>query len=80
MIGIEHFGFAYLKMYAIYSVERGCFFNIITKKWVDSLNGGGGCLFPTLELAEEYLKSVDADAKVYLVEIESDNYRYLPVD
>jgi hypothetical protein len=69
------------KLYAIFHEGEDLWFNVEEDGWVDELSGE--CLFPTYELAFDYMKE-NADeysAKVYNVEIpqREQTYEYSPV-
>jgi hypothetical protein len=73
---------AKLTMYAIGNEDSDSWFNVELEGWVDQFELEGDCLFPTFEMAHNYLVNTvnDSSAKVYKVELETTQiYEYEPV-
>jgi hypothetical protein len=58
-------------MYGIYNEDDDYWFNVELDGWVELDEIDGECLFPSFELAQDYIDDVvrDPSAKVYKIEL-----------
>ena len=58
-------------MFAIRNENEDAWFNVELEGWVDDFELEGDCLFPTYEMAQQYIENIvkDTTARVHKVEL-----------